>query len=890
MIAMLAPLLDALRSWFQSPAWLLLAIPAFALVIVDVVRRWGNASVGRRLLGGVVRFAILGSLIVALADPRWHEHDDVAQVIFVVDRSASISDDALDESTARATAMAEALGPEVDVGLVLFDATAEVAVLPGSAWAMPAVLRSNPVDATDIDSALNLALGLVVAQGGGDIVLLTDGRATATGPTSAIAQARERGIAVHTVPIAPSKDDPAVGAIVLASGQAQPGAAVSGHVELDGASEATRGTLTIKLGEEVIATESVELEANKALRVPFSHELDARTEPGPLPITATLRPNREDANPQNNDARASVMVTDPPLVRIFAGEEHDGTTLARALRAERMDVQVVAVDDLKPQHEQLDDVDLVVLANAPAAAIGGSRALQPEFLGELARYVDNGGGLLVLGGPQSYDMGGYGQSKLDRVLPVEIDPVDPEIQSGATMIIVLDRSGSMSARVGWGKSKMELADEGAAASINLLRPFDRVGVMSVTETVRWEVATQAVRDVAALKRKVMKIRADGGGIFVYTALEAAYAALDKVDTPLKHVILFSDAADSEEQIKGIPFSRSGSTATGLTAEALAAKRHARGVTTSVIGIGTNDDLDTAFLKRLAKSGGGRFYLTADATKLRGLFVEETERLVDSSLHEVKFRPVPVRSHPIVDGIDYVSAPPLSGYQELDPRPTAEVILEGPDGHPILTTWRYGLGQVVAWASDGGPRWSQSWLTWSGYAQQWTQAARFALRSHVGDDTAVEVGFAGGQAQLKIARRDNKGLTIDDGAVRARIVDQSGNAQVALTSLEPGLWEGEAPVEQGRSYTVEVLGKDDEILTTHQFTPPPSDERRFRSADEPWLRSTAETTDASYDPDFIEPKLAEAVTTEVHPLWPWALLFAILLLPIDATLRRPARVV
>jgi Ca-activated chloride channel family protein len=915
-----------LREWFQSPSYLLLLAPVLPLLVVDIVRRWGTASIGRRIASAFVRLLAVAGLVVALADPRWHEREEVAHVVLVIDRSASIPDAALGDALARADAIRTELaglarpgrwGSDVQVGLVLFDATPEVAVVPGQPWTMPSPARTEPVDATDIDAALALALGLIPADDGGEIVLFSDGRqTTATSSSPSVEQAKARGVRIHTMTIEPRASDPAIGAVVLADALVRPGSSIEGHVEIDGAAptsgpsgagETTRGTLTVKVGDEVVHTESVEIAAGEQVRVPFSHQLDARAEPGTKEVTAELQPNREDADPTNNRGAATLVIGDPPSVRVFAGEEIDATAMARALRAERMDVQVVKVEELQPAHEDLSDVDLVVLANAPAASIGGSRALQPAFLDDLARFVDNGGGLIVTGGPMAYDMGGYGQSKLDRVLPVKLDPVDPEVQSGATIIIVLDRSGSMSAMVGFSKTKMQLADEGAAASIALLRPFDRVGVMSVTETVRWEVPTQPVRDPASLKRKVLRVRADGGGIFVYTALDAAYKALETVDTPLKHVILFSDAADSEEKVKGIPFGGG----PGPTSQDYARKQRLDGVTTSVIGIGTDDDIDTPFLKELAKAGGGRFYLTADATKLRALFVEETERLVDSSLHEVKFRPTLARNHPIVREIDYGTGPQLTGYQEVEARPTAEVVLMGPEQHPLLTTWRYGLGHVVAWSSDAGPRWSEKWLTWDGFAKQWTQAARFALRSHAGDDTAVEVEFAGGRAQLRIARRDTKGLTIDEGAVRARLkgVDDhappglggGGDLEVPLTSLEPGLWQGSVPVEQGRSYTVEVVGDkqvlgaepgatEEKVLATHTFAPPPSAERRYRKADPDWLRRVAERTEGEVEPESIAPQAAAGVTTDVHRLCPWALLFALVMLPLDAMMRRPARAV
>jgi hypothetical protein len=350
--------------------------------------------------------------------------------------------------------------------------------------------------------------------------------------------------------------------------------------------------------------------------------------------------------------------------------------------------------------------------------------------------------------------------------------------------------------------------------------------------------------------------------------------------------LFSDAADSEEKIDGIPFGGG----PGTTAQDLAKRMRLQGITISVIGIGTHDDVDTPFLEDLARAGGGRFYLTADATKLRSLFVEETERLVDSSVQEGAFRPVAMRKHPMVAGINYSAGPELRGYQQLEARTTAEVVLTGPHGDPLLTTWRYGLGQVVAWSSDAGPRWSESWLGWDGYARQWTQIARFALRARVGDETAIEVDHAAGATRVRIARRDTKGSTIDEGGVTARVLTAGGSSPLALSSPEPGLWEGSvASPEPGTPHVVEVLGPGDAVLATQMFAPPPSEERRHRTVDEVWLRAAAERAEGFYEPQHLDPKTVTSVTTDVLRLWPFALLLALFALPFDALLRRPARV-
>lgn len=552
-----------------------------------------------------------------------------------------------------------------------------------------------------------------------------------------------------------------------------------------------------------------------------------------------------------------------------------------------MDVEVVPIEALDPTHADFSEVDLVVLANAPAAATRGGKAMDKDFIESLGRYVDAGGGLVVLGGPMAYDMGGYNYTDLARVLPVRLDQVDPEIESAATIVIILDKSGSMAAYAGLSKTKMELADEGAAASVRLLRPFDRVAVMSVTEDVFWDVPLQSVHSPKAIENKILSVRAGGGGIYVYTSLEAARDVMKKTDTPLRHVILFSDAADSEEKIKGVAF---GTYGTGPTCEQIAQEMRDDGITTSVIGIGEEYDSDTQFLKDLAKAGGGRFYLTNDAAKLRGLFVEETERLVDSSLHEIKFRPSVKVNHPAVAGISYESGPQLRGYQEMEARSTAQIVLAGPNGDPLLTTWRYGLGQVAAWSSDSGPRWSEDWLTWEGYAKQWTQVARWALRSREGDETAVEVDFAGGRAQLRVARRGKDGLTLDEGGLRARVDDGVDPKEVALRSGEPGLWTSEIRTRSDRTYRIQVLDDKGAVLAEDTFAPPPSPERRHRTIDGAWLDGLTTQTGGQREPPSLSPTPSASVTTHVQRLWPWLAIFALVLLPFDAFLRRPGRVV
>src|SRR5204862_997075 len=73
------------------------------------------------------------------------------------------------------------------------------------------------------------------------------------------------------------------------------------------------------------------------------------------------------------------------------------------------------VDELFSEH--LPSFDAVVLQDFNAEPYGLSKHLK-----SLARYVDKGGGLIMVGGPDAFGPGHYGGTKLAEVLPVEIDP------------------------------------------------------------------------------------------------------------------------------------------------------------------------------------------------------------------------------------------------------------------------------------------------------------------------------------------------------------------------------------------------------------------------------------------------------------------------------------
>jgi Ca-activated chloride channel family protein len=856
--------------------WLWLLVPAVLLVALDLARGWGSR--GQRVRGALVRLLVLATLAVALTDPRWERRRPSAHVIFVVDRSASMSEAGVAAALARAKELAATLGPDVRTGLVLSDGSPSVAVMPGQPWSVSEVPRGDKVESTDLGAALDLARALVPAGDSGQIVLLSDGRPTAGERRTTALAPRLGGLPVHTIAIQPERTDAAVTAVSLDDSNVRPGATTGGSVELDGGAAPFRGELLVRVDGELVHAQEVELEAGASKKVPFTASIPLGTPEGELQVEAELVP--EGASDPVGAGSAPLAVGDKPRVLLLTAEPKDAELLATALRAEAMQIDVRTLDG-KDFPKQIDkETDLVIIVNAPAGSASSQRGMSEELLLSIAKWVDEGGGLIVTGGPRAFDLGGYQGSPIERVLPIRLDPVDPLTEPAATIVAVLDQSGSMGAHVSGGKTKMELADEAVFASIQMLRPFDYVGLTTVTTQADWDVPVQPVSDALDLEKKILSIRSEGGGIYVYTGLEAAYAALADAPTPLKHVLLFSDCADSEEKV---------SYSNGKDAQDLAAEKLKAGVTLSVVGIGEEMDPDTAWLKELAANGGGKFYLTNDATKLRALFVQETERLVDTSVQEVKFKARVGAKHPMIAGIDYTKAPELDAYQRLQPRKTSEVVLLAPDTDPLLVTWRYGLGHVVVWSSDVGVRWAKGWASWDGFNKQWTQVARHSLRSRAGGSTAVEVDFSGGAPIARLVRRDAGGLSLPDRA-RMRLKTSGEPQELSLRAREPGLYEAKLDPSLSGVQELEVVDAEGKVVHIERFVVPPPEERRHRTPDLLWLQDLAQRTGGTFDVKAVTPTLSAASTPEHLRLWPYAVLFAALLFPLDAALRRMSRVV
>jgi hypothetical protein len=267
------------------------------------------------------------------------------------------------------------------------------------------------------------------------------------------------------------------------------------------------------------------------------------------------------------------------------------------------------------------------------------------------------------------------------------------------MAIVMDRSGSMGMEVAPGVQKMDLANEGAANAIRFLGPHDLITVFAVDSEAHEMVPLQPVgANREKMSTAVRRIQSMGGGIFVYEGLSNAWASLKKSERGQRHIILFSDAADSEEPGRYVE---------------LIDDITSHGGTVSVIALGRRTDVDAGLLEDIAKRGKGRLFFTDKPSELPSIFSQETVAVARSAFIT---DPTPAKAG---SGWFEISAQPIEwpaavdGYNLSYARDWASQALISGDEYaaPLVAFGQRGIGRTAAISFPLGGEHSERVRAW-----------------------------------------------------------------------------------------------------------------------------------------------------------------------------------
>ena len=892
---------------FESP-WILLALPPLLVWVWWLGRKsYAQLQPKSRWASLGLRTVIIIALVTAIARPAWRLSSDRQHVVVLVDVSRSVSADNVDSALAKIDELAQHAQEEhsgaLHFSLIAFGRQPRMLINAQDEWtASDASTREllryqttllqlygertrrttegasaeelaelqqriarienfrNTVvgEATDVEAALRLALNCGEVGEARTIYLFTDANFNRGDWRGTLAGLGD-DVTLHMVALdKPSPPEVAAADLTLPeSVRINQGFTADVHLV---STVDTSATIVLYKDGYAWSEQKADLRAGaNVLRMPGLYF----REKGFHTIDVVVRAE-QDTMLENNTVKSLVIVPGELRVLYVDSDEVYQSYLKSALELEGMQVEARPATGVPSSLDDLLGFDAMILCNVPADRLS-MRQMQL-----IRTYVqDFGGGFIMLGGEESFGLGGYYNTPIEEILPVRM-PIQKDLMRPTLAIaLVIDKSGSMEG------VKIELAKRAAIATADVINPRDLIAIIGFDGQSRVILELTQAGDRGTISARVASLDA-GGGTFLYPAMEDAYNMLLESSARKKHVIVLSDG-----QTQGFGYPQ------------LAQMMAGSGVTVSTVGIGEGADM--RLLEEVAGAGAGRAYFTNDFNSIPQIFTREALRASKSMLVERLFQPIVTEDDEAIADIDEADLPPLAGYVATTPKESAKVIMIADAGDPVLAKWRFGLGRTAAFTSDTKPRWAEDWIRWPDFALFWSQLIRSIAGHDVGESLSIDVRHRqdGDGVRLTADVRDQLGKFITDRALELTMHHETRGAVALPVEREaPGIFTAHIPeITFGKSqqfaWQIPASGNPAELQPSpfgfiYSFSP----EFRTLGVGHDTLEQFASLgvgEAVSVSDATLQLGSASSIVTLL--LWPYLLVLAILLAPVDILVRR-----
>ena len=799
---------------FDQP-WLLLLIVLIVPIVLIGMRSMQAYDRLRRWSVILLRSLVMLTLAIILAGPSFRQTHNHVTVIGLLDVSGSVRRFAdlptipeLELQTnleylrhwfRQAVEMRE---PDDRFGMIVFDGRAIAISVPTRGDYPDDQVDLATLEGTNIAEAIELGLAMLPSDTARRLVLISDGNET-TG--SALAAAREAAgrtgdtlsaidastiqqqVSIDVVPLAYRIDRDVQVVRVEAPATARPDQVITLRVVLE-AIQPTEGRLTILREQAPIDLDPDDPGFAREISLPAGQSVHlVRVALGNDPINrfeAIFEPAlpTDDELPENNRAESIVATPGRGAILLVRSGQTSDNALEATLRDANLRVDVVPSSRIPTDLLQLQAYDLVILQNIPAYEV--TEPLQET----IARYVnDFGGGLIMVGGEDSFGAGGWNGTAIEHILPVELDLPKEMRLTKAALVLVIDKSGSMGMRVAGSRAtQQEVANRGTAAAIQSLQPESLVGVV-VFDSFSRELIPLSLNDNPQQSMQEVLSILPSGGTSMGPALERAHAMLNAVDVKNKYVVVLSDGRSDGR-------SRLNSIVANMTDDNI-----------NVSSIAVGDSADDEMLEQIATIGNGEFYDVIDPATLPSVLVDSVQVVNKPLIKEVTFVPVALPTGSAL-AAEIVSAdtPPLKGLVLTAPRNNPLVTMEmvTPEGEPLLAHWQAGLGRTAAFTSDASQQWAGAWLPWSGYATFWTQLARTIARPPMSQEYELTTNIRDGQLHIQLDATSPDDGYLDYLTIEGSVYTPSGDAiDIRLRQTGPGRYATSLNTTESGNYVI-----------------------------------------------------------------------------------------
>jgi Ca-activated chloride channel family protein len=760
--------------------WLLVLIPILALFtfVMRKGRRTPRAVLGLRLL-------IVALLALTLAEPMMTQGAHAVSTVFVVDRSSSLTDSTQAQiNTWIEDALNEA-GVEDRAAVVSFGGSPELsgpAATTGeldSSW--DEVSETFDPNYTDLESALALARALPLG-GSRRIVVVSDGAENIGSALNQAGQAAADRTPIDVLPVEGVGEGDLRVEAVAAPNTTWLGENVSLIASIATGSGG-EGTVELLVDERVTSARDVTFPSGLSSYSFQVRDLAAGFHSLEVRVTGS---SANDRFQENNTAPLAIVVREKPELLVVAQPGTDVGLLRGALERKGAVVSVTEPAEVPSRLSELGIYDAILLNNIPAAALTLD---QMAGLQEATRSL--GRGLIVIGGTSSYGPGNYAGTLLEDTMPVTVKVTEGKERQRVALLLILDKSGSMSYDPLSTTPKIDMAKEAAKLAVGALSDGDQVGLLAFDDTQEWvfqmtTIEGQGTRD--DLNAAIDGIKADGG-TEIYPALSIGFDAIRSINADVRHVVLLSDGK-----------SRSGTLA---SYEQLIADGIEDRVTLSTIAMG--DDADTELMQTLAEQGNGRYRFAAKAEDIPQLTLQEAQSAGSQSVLRGAFHPIQSQPSPILTNFLPEELPVVEGYDYAQPKPEAQVVLTSERDDPILAKWQYGLGRVVAWTADDGSDFANGWPEWDRFDEFWAGMVRWALPDPENQPLQVSTKRDGREVVVTVDAIGEDGDYVDSAATSATITSPSGavTENLPLFQVGPGQYQVRVLAPDPGAYRIDL---------------------------------------------------------------------------------------
>ena len=786
-----------------------------------------------------LRVVAIACLILALTNPYILLPVEDEQVIFLVDQSASAKHD-VDQAMEFINEALNSKEIHHAVGIYSFSNYVQTeAILSKELKSVPVLSRMKTENQTNIEEAIKLAKSIAGTTLPTRIVLLSDGNETKGEAINQANLLKNSKLSIDVVAIEKStKQD------VLIEQFETPQVAYQGEqqkfvVTVHSDSEQP-ATIVLYENNEQKLSEQITLQQGSN-RFTLNY-VTAATGLIKYDVQVLVE---EDALLENNKLTSVTTIQAAPKLLVVQSERSP-SAIPQFLGTDTISTTLINSEDLPTTLSSYLPYQAIIFDNVPAHEVGEAK------MGIIEQAVKHfGTGFMMVGGEQSFGLGGYYKTPIENILPVVMDVQGEKEMPSLGLVLVIDRSGSMHG------SKMTLAKEAAARSIDLLRDDDTLGVIAFDDRP-WEVVETAVlTDKEDAKEKVLSIPA-GGGTEIYNPLKQAYESLADLKLQRKHVILLTDGYGNMN----------------ADYEALATDYAEKGITLSTVAIG--QDSDRALLESLSIAGLGRFYDVVDETTIPSILSRETSMMTRTYIVDEPFYPtiynVEEWNSLFVDGVAEMNA-----YIASTAKPLATVIAESDEEDPVLTSWQYGLGTSIAFASDSRGAWAGDWARWENWKPFWQKAITELLPEY--HDVSYGV-TAQGNGQYTITDVTNEAAFLEVVAVDEKGRELQVQSDVRSASQLSITVEGDPGL-----IFLSVKNKDGEVQKLGVQLPY-SDEYKLVDTNTQMLEQLANTANGKRltNPEEVF-RPFDAKGFEQQLFAQWLVFIAMLLFFSDITLRR-----